>query len=66
MVVHVYKHSPSVALAEDLEANQATQGDPISKNSNWGLKMTEYLAKIHKALGSLPGKTKLCGSCLQS
>lgn len=39
MVEHVYKHSPSAAVAEDLEA---TQGDPISKNSNGGLKMRVF------------------------
>lgn len=42
MVEHVYKHSPSAAVAEDLEANRATQGDPISKNSNGGLKMRVF------------------------
>lgn len=44
MAVHVCKHSPSAAVTEDLEANPATQVGPISKNSNWGLKMTELFA----------------------
>lgn len=34
MVVHVYKHSISAAVAEDLEANGALQEDPSLKNSN--------------------------------